>query len=1448
MRRSVNTTWVPLIVVFAAGLAAAQPTATRIVDLYPGVRGAGSVSSPFVAVGSVAYFVASEPATGAELWKTDGTPAGTTLAVDLTAGQFGSSLTHLFSSGGSLYFVNRGAQDVIYRSDGTPTGTVALRSFVSGSIGMPVEFGGAVYFLAKDVGVTVAQLWRSDGTPVGTTLVAGGVNAIGAAGSNLFLNKTDASLGAELFRYDGSTVTLVKDIQVGATGSNPQALTAVGTTLFFSANNGTNGIELWKSDGTDVGTSLVKDITVGAAGTPLTNLVASQGKLAFVVSSAQLWQSDGTALGTVIVKNLASSSFGAIFQLTPTSTMLFFSFYEPNTGSELWRSDGTDVGTFVLQARPGPASGIPQTLLASGATLYFSADDGLSGQELWRSDGSSAGTVLAADIYPGGRSSWPNYFGMLGTTLLLSAARRDVGSEPHATDGTPAGTVLLRDINPSTSIDSSLPSDLWASGGDVYFNADTEEFGRELWRTDGTAAGTVLVRDVYAGAIGSYPSEVVAAGGILYFAAEDYLDGVELWRTDGTAGNTLQVEDIRPGGLGSFPRDLTPHGAKLAFAARRNDGANEPWLSDGTANGTQRIPTGVSPLSASGFASAGGNLFFEAANVLYKYDGVLDAAPVPPGVEIDRLPIVAVGSRVYFASFTANEGAELAQSDGSAVTINDLQPGTGSSFPRNLTAAGPLLYFSASVDSDREPWIHDGVTASLLKDINPGVDGSSPRNFTAVGGIVFFTATDAVNGTELWRTDGTTAGTSLVKDLAPGTASSFPGNLVPYGNHLLFSASDETGTRRLWITDGTAQRTVVRMAFDPPTTNYLGNATATATHVVFTAIDAALDWELWGFPRDLTPPQVTQAVSGPIGLDGWYRGDVDVSFNVSEPEFAPLLEVVGCEPAQVTQDAAEVLIGCRASSEGGAASADVVLKRDATPPVAECPAPITAAAADPRGAQVFFSAATVTDATSGLASLSASAEPGAFFPVRDNAVTFTATDRAGNQATCDLQIRVVDSSAPILSCADLDVEATSNDGAAVTFNCDATDQVDTEVIPTFVRSDGASNDAVFPVGTTEVAATATDDSGNSDTATFSVLVRPPPITTRVSYYSFGCAAAPVSSVGAAPLLMAVLALLVTRRQRVAVARWRPGAAIVAVAVIAFPLVARATGAAPNPQAPAARQKLAFMGLRGSQGVTAEEVRSVSDSLETALSGIPGYEVISANTIATLVGIERQRQLMGCSDDAESCLAEITGALDAARIVSGDLSRVGETVVLNVSLVDGRVGRALARLSRTVQTGRSLEPLLDELLGVAYALANADAGRPGPPLKLERGFGGIVVGLRSDADLLAPGANITPAVTAEISSKRFGASVSILTKKMPGLRLEARYFPLEVGRLRPYAALGGTGFPAGLSARGAFGAAFRVDRFNFFVDVAYELFLLQATTGQPYFPQAGLVGAGFGYAL
>src|SRR4051812_13608992 len=103
-------------------------------------------------------------------------------------------------------------------------------------------------------------------------------------------------------------------------------------------------------------------------------------------------------------------------------------------------------------------------------------------------------------------------------------------------------------------------------------------------------------------------------------------------------------------------------------------------------------------------------------------------------------------------------------------------------------------------------------SAYLVKDINTAPDPqatSQPQDLVTINQVVYFSAEDASNGRELWRSDGTAAGTTIVKDISPGVAGSNPSNLINVGGTLFFSANNATSGIELWKSNGTATGTVL---------------------------------------------------------------------------------------------------------------------------------------------------------------------------------------------------------------------------------------------------------------------------------------------------------------------------------------------------------------------------------------------------------------------------------------------------------------------------------------------------------------------------------------------------------------------------------------------------------------------------------------------------------------
>jgi hypothetical protein len=84
---------------------------------------------------------------------------------------------------------------------------------------------------------------------------------------------------------------------------------------------------------------------------------------------------------------------------------------------------------------------------------------------------------------------------------------------------------------------------------------------------------------------------------------------------------------------------------------------------------------------------------------------------------------------------------------------------------------------------------------------------------------------------------------------------------------------------------------------------------------------------------DPTPPAIGYLLSGPAGDNGWFVGDVTITWNVSEPESPGSLAKTGCDDVTIVADQPATVFSCSAQSAGGSAGpVDVVIKRDASPP------------------------------------------------------------------------------------------------------------------------------------------------------------------------------------------------------------------------------------------------------------------------------------------------------------------------------------------------------------------------------------------------------------------------------------------------------------------------------------------------------------------------------------
>lgn len=753
------------------------------------------------ALGAQLMLIADDGVRGPELWRSDGTVAGTQLVTEFEPGTGGGLLVGATRLGSDLVFALRTPQvspvrTLLVRTDGTALGTqVITRSDQGGPEirGELVTAGAQVYFAGSVGAVPDYELWGSDGTATNTRLVVdwdpGAGSFVGnliALGNRVAYVARIPSYGEEPVLSDGTPLgSRIVDVQVlVGRGSAPNHLTAMGGDVYLFAV-GLPGSGLYRIDTFQLSASLVAPVQWQPALHP--PIVAAGSRVFFRAldanavgrTAAQVWVSDGTVAGTQALRDLRRGLVDPRFDwLTAVGNAVVFAADDGMVGLEPWQSDGSVAGTRVAANVHGSAAtqgagSSPTFFLPARAAAVFDADDGQRGREPWRTDGTVAGTLPLAELVPGaGGSRLVPLGGSQGEALFASVPGGSLRADYYASDGTAAGTRRLVTVSLlGEPVASTVVAD--RDAGVLAFAARLDPFGSSpldwtLARFAG--AGVTSLANL---PLGASPRDLTLVAGVPFFAATTPGTGTELW----IHGRMPQpILDIRPGPTGSAPGASLriELGGALVFSAEDGVHGNELWRSDGSVVGT-RLLADLWPGAASG-------------------------NPRAPA---------AFGDRVLFAADAPTSGAELWQSDGTTagtVLLADLRPGPAGSDPRDLVATPTVAYFSADDGvAGRELFVFDGAGTRRVLDVNPGPAASNPHDLVPLGTRrLLFVADDGSEGDELWLTDGTVAGTRRL-GIRPGPAGSgVDAVTVRHDGRVLFAADDGVLGAEPWSFDAGA--------------------------------------------------------------------------------------------------------------------------------------------------------------------------------------------------------------------------------------------------------------------------------------------------------------------------------------------------------------------------------------------------------------------------------------------------------------------------------------------------------------------------------------------------------------------------------------------------------------------------------------------------------------------
>jgi ELWxxDGT repeat protein len=807
---------------------------SQLVTNLPVVTGLPFDSSPTAGayLGGYLYFAATdgpEGTNGLELWRTDGTTAGTTLVKDINPGAGDSSPTYIIACETNLFFL---ASDgvhgqCLWKSDGTAVGTtlvfnpqippgsspiISLSACGNGAV-LSISYytsGGGFSF---NVNTTT---YRSDGTPGGTFILAGPGGVITTnQPSTFYINGYDIAVvtyatgvgfdhnqtntlwhfgGAGPY-FDYSVFTSTNPINSPAIiGTNCYFITPTNYTVTTSSTTNTYAFErLFRTSFVSSGVPAVVDsspVTYSSSFIPS----GVYNSRMFYSTVSKTYSGDTTANGpwksvgqTGSPSTIEPDGSGGQYVLGVVSPYVYY-----DDANQLRRTDGVSAGVTVVNFT---SLGIQaENFQQAGSKFYFSTS---IPQGLGITDLTPGGTHMITNALPATNAFFNNFVGNVGATLIYGVQNPLLGLEPYRTDGTGPGTSLLKDIAQGHAV--AAPLEAATIGGLELFTMDSPGNGVELWRSDGTAAGTFLLKDIRAGTNSSNASHLTALNGIVYFSADDGVSGPELWRSDGTAAGTYLLKDIRVGAAGSNPSQFVTAGSYLFFVA--NDGSHgaELWQSDGTPAGTvmsQDIVPGFADGNIRALGAVGTNVYFFAGSSntagqfwignaqpggtqFIKDLGSMSAAQLPTNY-------TAFNGKVYFPVLISSPFSPY------IIYVTDNTPnGTGPSIaggPSVSTVAGNLVYIGTN-----NLYLSDGVNTTLLTNIPSAF---TPQNFQTFGSLLYFTV-----GSDLWRTDGTTNGTIPVAQFsAPEPTTPAPAQLTQYQNALLFTGWAPTLGRELWTT------------------------------------------------------------------------------------------------------------------------------------------------------------------------------------------------------------------------------------------------------------------------------------------------------------------------------------------------------------------------------------------------------------------------------------------------------------------------------------------------------------------------------------------------------------------------------------------------------------------------------------------------------------------------
>ncbi|HSF40949.1 MAG TPA: hypothetical protein VLT87_14225, partial [Thermoanaerobaculia bacterium] len=796
------------------------------------------------------------------------------------------------------------------------------------------KLGNALFFVAEDLDLG-PSVWRSDGTPGGT----GRVPAAGAPEGDVD-PKILGPLGPRMLWMTNAAGAPSSRVLVSAGRHGDGTVVATFTPFFNSYYDDSDGpvkvgqrfffqdctareCTFWSTDGTPAGTRPVRALASQFTKTNQQILGAFADRWLVFRSRRALYAYDaprdrvlfllstdaqglegawiypvGDSLflhirhksyyGQLWVSRLSAPRASQIFESTGLTVAgrrddrLYFL-----TGSgQLWATDGRPGGTRRYPpGRPEPYTVLADRLGTLGPITFLSVPGYYSGG-LWAADENRRELREIHHLCSGKEGC--ELTSMSPVTTVGDQAFLEINGSLWQSDGTPEGT------KPNEVFGQTDPGTFRVLGGRLVLSATSREGEQQIWETDGTAAGTRALSDPAGGPFyGKGPP--IPFAGALYTSAVRKPLGQQLWRV--ADGRATPITDLRHLASGVSPHRAIPVGDRVLLTG----GGTQGWLSLAEDGSTEKLP-GLSPFdcSSSDLCSRpniplGRRLLFSQGFKLWATDGTAaGTAAIPLERDDETLAPAALGSWGDRALVVDEKGGLWTSDGSSAHFFAQLQ--NPDLYWREKPigpplALGPLAFLFRVVPVDNELaalelWRTDGTAAGTLRLASLPFDKNlTPHPHPAlVGGRLFFRFRGV-----LWVSDGSAGGTKpLANQLPGGTFALAAGTTTLYA-----AAGPEDGTQShtLWALDsGTLKAT--RLATYRwisggsgfPLGNVLGNT------LLFRATDENSVTRRWVTEGT---PQSTRTVPEPLASDDLYNKKIFTAgnrhwFSACDPEH-------GCE-------------------------------------------------------------------------------------------------------------------------------------------------------------------------------------------------------------------------------------------------------------------------------------------------------------------------------------------------------------------------------------------------------------------------------------------------------------------------------------------------------------------------------------------------------------------------